>query len=966
MKTRWAAGATLASSWWIAPAAVAIALGAWFATGSSSGFAAPAAVQEGAASVRILFGLKRLTPKRWDGEIALDRGRVLRLNGVHFEGRDRIVGTNAWLLTTRVTRYADSTTPRGYDPVHTQSWEMIPNGVVATFDAPAGATATVRTESGSFSFRLDELNLGKPKLFLEGEALIERIPTTCNLTAEHEGASDYPALALDRQGDIWISWIAYANRKDSVWVARRGASGWESPVQVSPATHNDNFRTAIAEDAAGRIWVVWSGKHEGRWGLHARALAQGKWSAVETLTEGTTANLYHTLVRDAKGRLVLVWQGFRNRQSQILLRVWDGDSWSAETQVSTGQADNWIPAAAADSKGNVWIGWDGYEAGDFNIYVRRLSATGELGPRIQVTRSPAFDANVSLAVDRDDRLWIAWDHGEANWGKDWTSQRFAPGGGAGLYRWRAVRVACLDGARLKQPAQPIMSAIPPQWKDYFHSARLQPDRQGRIWVLGRSLTSTSVRVNNNWGAGGRWEVVLTRLDETGWMPAVKLDDTAGRNDVRHHSIMDASGRLWFAWSHDNRPFAASGPGGRRPLPGKTDVGYTVIEPPPGAAHIRLIDFTEAPLEAKPVHPNEAEDVRAIRAYRYQAGGKSYRILRGDLHRHTDISVDGIGDGALIDFYRYAFSAGEFDYMMVADHQYGGGAGIAVEYNWWRTEKSEDIFLVDGRFWPLFGTERSVPYPNGHRNNIFARRGVRELPISREEAAGQVNSGSVLYPYLRQNGGITSLHSLATDQGSDWRDNDPELEPLAELYQGLHASYEYENAPRAETADRRYYHHGESWRPEGFIWNAWAKGLKLGVQASADHIATHDAYACVLVEDKSPLSRQDILDAMKARHSYAATDNIIVDFRIGDHLMGDIFSTADPPVLKVKVIGTGPIARLTVIKNNRFVHTLAPNQKSVEFAYRDADFQPGESYYYVRVEQADGSLAWSSPIWVTRR
>jgi hypothetical protein len=480
------------------------------------------------------------------------------------------------------------------------------------------------------------------------------------------------------------------------------------------------------------------------------------------------------------------------------------------------------------------------------------------------------------------------------------------------------------------------------------------------------LTSTSVRVNNNWGAGGRWEAVLTRLDEKGWMPAVKLDATAGRNDVRHHSILDASGRLWFTWSRDGRPFGSAGPGGRRPLAGKTDVSYTVLEPPAGAASIRLVAFQEPAITARPVHPNEPEDVRAIRAYRYKAGGKSYRILRGDLHRHTDISADGIGDGALIDFYRYALSAGEFDYMMVADHQYGGGSGIGLEYNWWRTEKSEDIFLVQGRFWPLFGTERSVPYPNGHRNNIFARRGVRELPMSREEAMGQVNTGSVLYPYLRKNGGITTLHTSATDQGSDWRDNDPELEPFVEIYQGLHASYEYENAPRAETPDRRYFHHGEPWRPEGFVWNAWAKGLKLGVQASADHIATHDAYACVLVDESAFRDRQDIIDAMKARHTYAATDNIIVDFRIGDHIMGDIFSAADPPVLKVKVVGTGPIARVVVIKNNRFVHSLEPNQKAVEFEFRDADFQAGENYYYVRVEQADGSLAWSSPIWVTRK
>jgi hypothetical protein len=89
----------------------------------------------------------------------------------------------------------------------------------------------------------------------------------------------------------------------------------------------------------------------------------------------------------------------------------------------------------------------------------------------------------------------------------------------------------------------------------------------------------------------------------------------------------------------------------------------------------------------------------------------------------------------------------------------------------------------------------------------------------------------------------------------------------------------------------------------------------------------------------------------------------VDVQIGDHLMGDIFSSREVPVLKVKVQGTGPIDRIEVIKNNTFVHTARPQGSSAAFEYRDTDVKPGESYYYVRVEQAAGQLAWSSPIWV---
>ena len=922
-----------------------------------------------AVSIRLLFGMDRLTPERWDGKISVSPGRVVDLGGVHFEGRDKIVPPDGWLVTNRVTRYADSTIPRGYDPVHTRPYAMIPNGVVATLEAGENSRIDVETVMGDFSFVLRDLPFGERQMFLGDTVQVERIPTTVPLT-EGEPYDDYPALAASSSGGVWASWITYENERDAVWLARRGGDRGEEPIRITPSEYSDNFRTAVAEDGSGRAVVIWSGKSPGGdWGLCSRSLESGRLSGVSTIS--TSQNIYHRAVADSNGRVHVAWQGFRDGVAKILHSFWDGSQWSPERVVSSGNQDNWAPAVAADSSGNVWVGWDGYETGDFNVYVRRLSPQGTWGDVRQVTQTPTFDANVSLACDNEDRLWIAWDHGEANWGKDWSSQRFKPGGGAGLYRARAVRVAVLDGRRLEEPPA-FMDAIPVEWKDYVQQARLQVDANGVVWAMVRTMTSAVTRVNNNWGAGGIWEMLLTRLERDGWVPATRLHGTNGRNDVWASSALDSDGNVWFAWSGDARPFGSPIRAIERgnPAARTTHVSYAVVDSSVVSSSsnrpARLTRFEEPAIAAMPVHPNEAADTEAIRSYRYDVGGKRYRILRGDLHRHTDISGDGIGDGALIDFYRYAITAGQYDFMLVADHQYGGDNVPGVEYNWWRTEKSEDIFLVDGRFWPLFGTERSLPYPNGHRNTVFAERGVRHLPTQRGERNGTLNTGDVLYPYLRSNNGITTSHTSGTDQGTDWRDSDPEVEPVVEIYQGLHASYEYPGAPRAETRDKRYFHHGDAWRPDGFVWEAWAKGIKLGVQASSDHIATHESYAAVLVPADEPTTRQHLIDAMKLRHTYAATDNIIVDVRIGDHIMGDAFTTSQTPVVKVTVIGTLPIERVLVVKNNKFVYTQTPESKKVDFEYRDDDIEPGESYYYVRVEQSDGSLAWASPIWVNYR
>ena len=84
-------------------------------------------------------------------------------------------------------------------------------------------------------------------------------------------------------------------------------------------------------------------------------------------------------------------------------------------------------------------------------------------------------------------------------------------------------------------------------------------------------------------------------------------------------------------------------------------------------------------------------------------------------------------------------------------------------------------------------------------------------------------------------------------GTDWRDNDPEVEPLVEMYQGDRVSAEYEGAPKAAHAGNDASAPG-GFRPAGYVWNAWAKGYKLGVQVASDHLSTHISYACTLASD----------------------------------------------------------------------------------------------------------------------
>ncbi len=68
-------------------------------------------------------------------------------------------------------------------------------------------------------------------------------------------------------------------------------------------------------------------------------------------------------------------------------------------------------------------------------------------------------------------------------------------------------------------------------------------------------------------------------------------------------------------------------------------------------------------------------------------GKELQILRGEFHRHTEISGDGGGDGALEDMWRYGIDVAAMDWIGNGDHDNGAGR----EYTWWLTQKTTDVF-----------------------------------------------------------------------------------------------------------------------------------------------------------------------------------------------------------------------------------------------------------------------------------
>jgi hypothetical protein len=80
-------------------------------------------------------------------------------------------------------------------------------------------------------------------------------------------------------------------------------------------------------------------------------------------------------------------------------------------------------------------------------------------------------------------------------------------------------------------------------------------------------------------------------------------------------------------------------------------------------------------------------------------------------------------------------------------------------------------------------------------------------------------------------------------------------------------------------------------------------------------------------------------------------------------MGDDFAVAQPQEMRIRVRGTADVQSVQLIRDAKYIHEFSPGKRDVDLTYLDREAAPGQHWYYVRVQQRDGQLAWSSPIWV---
>jgi hypothetical protein len=932
-------------------------------------------------AVLIEFGNMDTAPVDWSGEVTAANATIGHREGYRFRAKEGDALTEkGW----KASSHRGLRVPPRQPAINRQEGIATIGVVLHLSDVQNDATLSVNVtgeKKGKVEVPLKDVLAGKTQAIFDGQGVV-RLVSTALPVATGKTEDDFPAACYGPDGTLWVAWVGYHVKDESRRIEQK-------PLPQQPK----DFKAYYTPEFGDQVF--------------AKYYRDGKWSVPIAVTEpnqdiiGCAISCGNEDVQIEfgirKGEKVLLGRAlFHQDSGKPFQPLWSAEpvstgpnrrvsvtaqngfpqmvhrQWNAEVADAIGAS--WCASLAASPTGDLALVNQQLVDGDYDISAAVWAVGGEGKPpgpvqSFDIAKSSNYEARPSAAYDPVGRLWIAYEEGPALWGKDFGA--LAPGRGEPLYSSRSVRVVCLENGKLMRPVAelPTSNARAPggvqegaSWPNYERALRyaypkIGIDGKGRVWITYRQKFGS--RYSSH--PGSYWLTFARRLDGDKWSEPIELHYSCGLLDHRPVLLPHKSGGLLVVHNTDGR--------------------YTTPEHIDNDIYLSYVDLPGEPVEPKLVphdpgtkkpelvarHERETQAVKRIRDYRVEVEGKSLRLLRGEFHRHTEISWDGGPDGSLEDMFRYAIDAAQMDWIGNGDHDNGAGR----EYTWWLVQKFTDAYTIPGRFTGMFSYERSVAYPHGHRNCVFAKRGVRTLPRlaepDQEKRVGGVHADDtkMLYRYLHELGGICASHTSATSMGTDWRDNDPQVEPLVEIYQGDRMSYEKEEAPRAgfdPKTDKKPANIA-GWYPKGFIDHALGeKGYKLGFESSSDHWSTHISYCVVLAEKND---RESILDGMRKRHVYGATDDIICDVRSGPHLMGDEFKASGAPKLHVKIAGTSDLAKVEILRDSEVVATLKVNGRDCAEEWTDANPAAGTHYYYVRVQQKDGELAWTSPMWITR-
>lgn len=294
---------------------------------------------------------------------------------------------------------------------------------------------------------------------------------------------------------------------------------------------------------------------------------------------------------------------------------------------------------------------------------------------------------------------------------------------------------------------------------------------------------------------------------------------------------------------------------------------------------------------------------------------------------------------------------------------------------------------DSRFTTMLGLQWLGDEGEGLRQLIYWKD---SKPMMRKKDSKYTNLKKIYKIHSPKEVLAIPEFTMAKGFETDFSDYNPEFERVVEIYNswGCSECLEEEGNLRPIKSPSRK---GVNETKEGSLRSALNKNMRFGFVAGglddrgiyegffeSDQVQYSPGLTGILAIEQT---RETMMQALYNRSCYATTGaRIVLGLYVAGSQMGTELSTQSKPGLAFNrhitafICGTTPVKEVLIICNGKELYKEHPNQANVEIEYDDFrelknialesdDERLPFVYYYMRIVQEDGHIAWSSPIWV---
>jgi hypothetical protein len=720
---------------------------------------------------------------------------------------------------------------------------------------------------------------------------------------EEAGYGRSPVICTDVMGDLWAAWVLWDERGERIRVCRKEHGGsWGSPFDAaSPRSRIFALRLCPYGTGVAMAWI--DGDHPERDGLKLREL-RADHTGEATLLVPLRRLPAHPTLDGGSGKLAVAWTVREPAGRRLEACVGDTPESLAEPcLVSTRGGFHAYPSLSLFG-GGALVAWQEMSRKGCRLLARQLLPDGAVGETVVLAAHSQGTFARPDTVAAEGGVYVAWQSDTA------------PGGVPGLTRW--IELVHLDAVlSVRRPAAPMVDLDrDAAGEDQgFESPSLVALADGRLAIVGRGSQSLRLQMLGRDGFGPR-----NQIDEPGWAcRGQKFDAVALLNSL-------------FVIGRERRGIVlrevvVGDEGG----PGKPELAEAASVPVLSAGNGRPSPLIVA----------------------------GHRVLFGDIHQHTALS-DGTGTvDESLHRARYRYND---ELAAVSDHESFVGKRTPPG-EWAEVARTVDEHYEPGGFVTLHAFEWTGRVHPGPGHKVVLLPQGDSFILSRDDP--RCSSSAGLIAQARKLGALVFPHHVGWT-GADMDSHDPAVQTCWEIV-SCHGAYERPGTTAIPTR-------GED-KAGQFAAEALDKGLRFGFVGGSDgHGLNYHHGVCrwkdshrsgltgVLSKD---FSREGVFAALRRRRCYATSGaKIGLWFEIDGRPMGEELVTGGPLPFRVVIVGTAKIQSLSLVSNGGAeielqtggheaeVHGVVPPPPKV-----------GWCYYYVRVVQDDGHVAWSSPIWL---